>query len=437
MSKQGLVVERVSPGSIAHRMGVEPGDRVLKINGRPVRDLIDYRFYTCGERLQVDLRKHGGQNWLLDVEKDYEDDLGLVFSGSALGRIRRCRNRCIFCFLDQMPKGLRASLYFNDDDYRLSFTEGNFVTLTNVTRADLERIAEQRLSPLYVSVHTTNPALREKMLNNRRAGKIMEQLGFLARSGITVHAQAVLCPEINDGAELDRTIGDLAALWPAVRSLAVVPVGLTRYREGLFPLRTYTREEAGKVISLVRSWQRSCRAHFGNPFVFAADEFYLLAGEKLPPARDYAGFPQVENGVGLVRLFFLEWAGAAKRLPSSCFKPKRAAVVTGVLGEQVLKPVVKRLNAIENLEVQLIGLASRFFGGKVTVAGLLTGEDLIAGLTGRDLGELVVVPAVCLRGGDDLFLDGLSLAELSRYLGVPAVKAKGPAELCRLLTGGE
>lgn len=433
MERQGLVVRKVSPGSIAHQLGVEPGDRVVRINGRPVRDIIDYRFYACAEKLAVNLLKRSGESWLLDIEKDFEDDLGLAFTAGFSGRIKRCQNRCIFCFLDQMPGGMRKSLYFNDDDYRLSFTAGNFVTLTNVSPRDLERIREQRLSPLYVSVHATNPAVRKKMLSNKRAGEIMDQLRFLARAGITVHAQAVMCPGINDGPELARTIEDLTGLWPAVSSLAVVPVGLTRYREGLYPLRPYLPGEAKGIISLVQKWQRTCRSLFGNPFVFAADEFYFLAGETFPPARDYAGFPQRENGIGLVRLFFQEWAAAVRRLPPRLDRPKKVTVATGVLGARVLAKAVGRLNAIENLQVQLIGITNRFFGETVTVAGLLTGQDLLAALKGRDLGDFVVIPAVMLQE-EDLFLDDLSLAELSRLLGVPVQKAKGPGELCRLLT---
>ncbi|MEW5899246.1 MAG: DUF512 domain-containing protein [Bacillota bacterium] len=432
MIQNGLPVEKVAAGGIAHQLGVEPGDRIVEINGQPVRDIVDYRFLSCGEKLNILVVKPGGESWLLDIEKDYEDSLGLEFGPRELGRIKRCRNRCIFCFLDQMPRGLRSTLYFNDDDYRLSFTQGNFITLTNVRREDLERIAGQRLSPLYISVHTTNPVLREKMLNNPRAGKIMEQLRFLAGAGIEMHAQAVLCPGINDGPELARTISDLYSLWPAVRSLAAVPVGLTRYRDKLYPLRIYNKEEAREITGLIRKWQRACRRRGGRPFVFAADEFYLLAGEPVPPAKDYAGFPQLENGVGLVRLFWDEWAAAAKKLPAGLARPRKVTVATGKLGEEILKPVVGRLNEIENLEVQLIGVTNRFFGETVTVAGLLTAQDLLAGLAGRKLGDLLIIPAVMLREKDDVFLDGLTLPELARRLGVPAAKAGGPRELCRL-----
>jgi len=435
MIQNGLTVEKVAAGGIAHQLGVEPGDRIVEINGQPVRDIVDYRFLSCGEKLNILVVKPGGESWLLDIEKDYEDSLGLEFGPRELGRIKRCRNRCIFCFLDQMPRGLRSTLYFNDDDYRLSFTQGNFITLTNLRREDLERIAGQRLSPLYISVHTTNPVLREKMLNNPRAGKIMEQLRFLAGAGIEMHAQAVLCPGINDGPELARTISDLYSLWPAVRSLAVVPVGLTRYRDKLYPLRIYNKEEAQEITGLVRKWQRACRRRGGHPFVFAADEFYLLAGEPVPPAKDYAGFPQLENGVGLVRLFWDEWDAAAKKLPARLVRPRKVTVATGKLGEEILKPVVGRLNEIENLEVQLIGVTNCFFGETVTVAGLLTAQDLLATLEGKNPADLLIIPAVMVREEDDVFLDGPSLDEFARHLGVPAAKAGGPRELCRLVLG--
>lgn len=428
----GLTIAKVFPGSIAHQLGVAPGDRIVRINGRPVRDIIDYRYLCDNEKLNILLVKPGGENWLLDIEKNYEDRLGVEFGPGELGRIMRCRNRCIFCFLDQMPKGLRSTLYFNDDDYRLSFTQGNFVTLTNVGRRDFLRIAEQRLSPLYVSVHAANPALRVKMLNNPRAGKIMEQLGYLARAGIQVHAQAVLCPGINDGPELARTIGELFGLWPAVRSLAVVPVGLTRYRDNLYPLRPYNKEEARQVLAVVEKWQRACKKRAGHPFVFAADEFYFLAGEAVPARKDYAGFPQVENGVGLTRLFLDEWARAARKLPPRLAAPRKVTLATGRLGERVLKPVVERLNQVENLYVQLVGIENSFFGEKVTVAGLLTAKDLLSALAGRDLGELLVIPSVMLREEDDLFLDDVPLAEFARRLGVPVAKAKRARDLCRV-----
>lgn len=430
--QEGLTIEKVFPGGIAHQLGVAPGDRIVRINGQPVRDIIDYRFLCCSQKLNILLAKPGDENWLLDIEKDFEDDLGLAFGPNELGRVRRCRNKCVFCFLDQMPPGMRKTLYFNDDDYRLSFTRGNFITLTNVRRPDLERIAAQRLSPLYISVHATNPVLRAKMMGNPRAQKIIAQLNYLARAGITMHAQAVLCPGINDGPELARTIGDLFGLWPAARSLAVVPVGLTRYRDNLYPLRTYNKEEAQKVITLVEKWQRACRKKCGYPFVFASDEFYLLAGEPVPSAREYADFPQVENGVGLVRRFFDEWVRVAKKLPSGLLYPRKVTIATGKLGAQVLEPILSGLNRVENLEVQLIGVTNRFFGEKVTVAGLLTAADLLSALAGKDLGELLIIPAVMLREEDDLFLDDVLLGEFARRLGAPVAKAKGPAELCRL-----
>jgi len=427
------MVDKVFPGGIAGQLGVEPGDRIVRINGQPVRDILDYRFLIADEKIEISLVKTSGKSWLLDIEKDFEDNLGLELNSNELGRIMRCQNKCIFCFLAQMPPGMRETLYFNDDDYRLSFTQGNFITLTNTARRDLERIARQHLSPLYVSVHTTNPVLRVEMLRNPQAGKIMEQLTYLAGAGVQMHTQVVLCPGINDGQELERTISDLSGLWPAVCSLAVVPVGLTRFRSELDSLGTYSPPEAGQIIREVEKWQRVCRRRHDYPFVYAGDEFYILADVPIPPAKNYADFPQLENGVGLVRLFLDEWNRLVKKLPSALENPKKATIATGRSAERVLKPVVKRLNGIKNLEVQLVGVDNIFFGGQVTVAGLLTSADILGALKPLDLGELLVIPAVALHEEKQVFLDGMPVEELGRCLGVKVAGAKGPGDLCRLL----
>jgi putative radical SAM enzyme (TIGR03279 family) len=434
MARQsGMIIAGVISGGIAHQMGIEPGDRIIMINDRPVKDIIDYRFLTCDQKLAVLLIKRNGERWILDIEKEFEEDLGVDFWQDGLGRIRRCRNSCIFCFLAQMPGGMRKTLYFNDDDYRLSFIHGNFITLTNVSRQDLERIVTQRLAPLYISVHTTNPILREKMLNNRQAERIMEQLSFLARGNIQIHTQVVLCPEINDGPELERTISDLYSLWPAVRSLALVPVGLTRYRESLFPLRAFNREEARKVLTLVEKRQNMYRRQSGYPFVFASDEIYFLAGVPVPDQEHYGDFPQTENGVGLVRLFLDEWMEVAESLPEGIDSPRKVIIVTGVSGERVLSPVVERLNRVRNLKAMLCGIVNRFWGEKVTVAGLLTAGDLYDALVGSDLGDLVVIPSVMLKSADLVFLDDLRVSELSHRLGVPVAVVNGPRELAAVV----
>jgi putative radical SAM enzyme (TIGR03279 family) len=431
---EGLVVAKTQPGSIAAQIGVEPGDRLLALNGNPVDDWLDYRFYSTDEQLTVTLGKKSGERWLLDIEKDYDEDLGLVFA-EPLATLHRCQNRCLFCFVDQMPPGLRSSLYVKDDDYRLSFMEGNFVTLTNVGERELERIADQKLSPLYISVHTTNPALRRRMLGHPRAGNIMAQLRFLHDAGIEMHTQVVLCPGLNDGAELRRTVRDLAGLWPAVRSLAVVPVGRTRFREGLYPLRGFTPAESRGLVEEITRQQAQYVQELGSAFIHLADEFYLTAGQEVPPAAAYEGFPQLENGVGLARLFLDEWSAVRDKLPEGV-PPRRVTVVTGRLGAQLLAPVAEHLNRIRGLHLDLAVVENDFFGRTVTVAGLLTGTDIRKQLRGKMLGDLVVVPQSALRDGH-LFLDDTTLPELQNALRVPVVAASGPEELVHYALGDQ
>lgn len=432
MPARGLVVRKVVPGSIAAMLPIEPGDRLLAINGHPLQDVLDYRFHACNEEISLRVLKKNGEERVYDLEKEFDEDLGLFFAGEGLEPLRRCQNRCLFCFIDQMPPGMRPTLYFKDDDYRLSFLHGNFITLTNLREADFRRIGTLRLSPLYVSVHTTNPHLREKMLGHRRAGRIMEQLKRLCGMGIEVHTQIVLCPGLNDGYELQRTLQDLLSLGPAVRSVAVVPVGLTRYREGLYPLRPFSPREAEPVLEEVYRWQERCLDLWGRSVVYASDEFYLLSGEEVPPAWRYDDFPQTENGVGLVRLFLDEWQDALRRLPRSLERERSLTLVTGKLAAGLLGRVVESLNRVANLRVDLVAVTNRFFGEEVTVAGLLTGRDICEALQGRELGETVVLPEVAVRRPEGVFLDDLTLDELARCLGRPVVLAGGPKELLRL-----
>lgn len=427
MSVNGLIVSRVDPGGIAAELGIASGDRICAVNGRPVRDILDYRFLTADDSVEVLVESRNGA-FLYEIEKDYDEPLGIDFK-SPFPNLKKCRNRCIFCFVDQMPPGLRRSLYIKDDDYRLSFWDGNFITLTNLEEADFERIVEERLSPLYVSVHTTNPELRRKMMGNRRAGEILRQMSFLARHGIELHAQIVLCPGVNDGRELERTIGDLGALAPSVRSVAVVPVGCTRYREKLFPLSACTPEQANEVISAVHRWQDRFLRMFDIPLVYAGDEFYIRAGIAVPPAERYGEFPQLENGVGLVRLFLDEWE-EVRRAP--CHAPPKVTVVTGEMGACVLGPLIEQLNRDTGSRIVLLPVANRFFGPDVTAAGLLTGADIRDALRGLDFGDLVVIPAVALRNGTT-FLDDVTLEELRQDLGVSIVAAGGPRELIEII----
>ncbi|MBC7105067.1 MAG: DUF512 domain-containing protein, partial [Firmicutes bacterium] len=412
------------------------GDRLLAVNGHRVRDFLDYRFHTAERRLCLRLIRRDGRQEELTVAKDWDEPLGLDFGKAAFGPVRRCRNRCLFCFVDQLPPGLRPSLYVKDDDYRLSFWEGNFVTLTNLGRHDLRRIADLRLSPLYVSVHATNPDLRARMMGNPRAAHVAAVLKELAAAGIALHCQIVLCPGLNDGPELRRTVEDLAGLWPAVRSVGIVPVGLTRFREGLYPLRPVGGPEAAAVLELVDRYQRRFLRRLGTRLVFAADEFYFLAGDPLPPLARYEDLPQMENGIGLTTWFLERWRRARARLPRRLPARTRVALVTGELGMRALGPLVEALGAVENLEVLPVRVANGFFGPGITVAGLLTGRDVREALGSVPRPDLVLVPGTAVQPETGLFLDGEALEELGARLGVPVRAVSDPAEIAGCLRGG-
>ncbi|MBE3581551.1 MAG: DUF512 domain-containing protein [Thermoanaerobacteraceae bacterium] len=440
---RGAKIAAVIPGSIAAQIGLEAGDLLVSINSEEVEDIIAYRYLTADENLVVEVIKAGGERWVLEIEKDYGEDLGLELAEAAFNGMRRCSNKCVFCFVDQMPPGLRSSLYFKDDDYRFSFLHGNFITLTNLREKDWERIFRQRLSPLYISVHTTNAALRAGLLGNREAGLILEQLARLQKGGIEFHTQIVLCPGVNDGKELDRTLSDLAVFFPALASIAVVPVGLTAYREKLYPLRRYTPEEAREVIRQVEEWQREFRSRFGRGLVYAADEFYLLSGWPLPEAPAYDGFPQKENGVGLTRIFMDEFYREVKdeplKTPGREGTGRRVVVATGELAVPVLEELITAAKArARGLEVRVVGIANSFFGSQVTVAGLLTGQDLVRGLSEGKVApeERILLPDVMLRKGHQVFLDDWTVDDLRVRLGreIEVIPTSGAA-LARALLG--
>jgi len=478
-------VARDSPAAAA---GIEAGDRLLAIAGAPVRDCVDYRFLCAEERVEVEVLKRDGARRLLVIEKHPDQDLGLDFPADLFDGIRRCRNRCLFCFYDQLPGGLRESLYIRDDDFRMSFLHGNFVTLTNLSDEDFARICEQRLSPLYVSVHATELALRRRMLGNSRAPDVLDQMGRLGAGGIEMHTQVVLCPGVNDGAALSRTIADLAGLHPAVRSVAIVPVGLTRHRAGLPRLRAVGAAAAREALRRVSSWQAGFLARFGSRFVFAADEIYLLAGQNFsscelaeresgapipPPGRgrmkvgvkcresapspslslkgrgvcapsriptgivhtwfpsreEYEGFPQRENGVGLARLFLDE-------LEKTDFRAAAGLVVTLVTG-RAARGLIEELAAKmrrQNVSADVVVASNRLLGESITVAGLLAGEDVAVVLEEQAAGQIIALPSQALRDGE--FLDGVKLEELRRRLGKKIICAAGPRELARKLAAG-
>lgn len=412
----GAVIERVEEGSIAAEAGLAPGDEIIAINGSPVNDLIDYRYLCADEHVDIEVRKADGEEWLIEIDKDCDEELGIGFTSETFDGLRRCQNHCVFCFLDQMPVGMRRSLYVRDDDYRLSFLHGNFVTLTNLRPEDIERIIALRLSPLYVSVHATDPDVRRRLLRNRRAGEIVPLLKRLCEAGIEVNCQVVLCPGYNDGEVLDRTIADLADLWPRALSLAVVPVGLTRFRAGLPEIKAVGPAEAEAVIAQVEGWQTRLAERGVTDFLYLADELYLIAGRPLPRYEEYGNFPQLENGVGLVRLFEEEFKVAEARFPAA-IRPRRVRIVTGVSAGSLIKGLAARLERVQGMRAEVLVVENEFFGPTVTVAGLLTGRDILAALRGRAPVDEVLIPAAALRYEGDRFLDDLTPAELAKEIG--------------------
>lgn len=435
MKTSGLTVSSVAEGSIAEEVGLEKGDALLSINGRAIADILDYYFYIREDLVNIEIRKEKGERWDLEIEKDSDEDLGLQFKATGLESITRCANKCIFCFVDQMPEGMRESLYIKDDDYRLSFLQGSFITLSNMSEKDFKRIIDLRLSPLYVSVHATDPGLRSRILGNPRAKNILKNLQYLCENGITLHTQAVICPGVNDGHQLDRTVSDLAGLWPGVRSLAVVPVGLTAKREGLFAIRRFRQDEAAVVVSKVRGWQDGCLKNYDYPFVFASDEFYFLAGAEIPGAARYADFPQVENGVGLTRLFWDHWAKAKRKLPKQLTRPLRIKLVTGLLGKRVLEPVISDLNRVKNLNAAAVALKNEFFGEMVTVSGLLTGLDIIKNRERLTDCDIVILPGSLIRKGSSNLLDDTAPDDLSKALDVTVKTAEDPGDIVKIIKG--
>lgn len=434
------VVVAVAPGSLAEGAGIRPGDKLMEINGSPVRDDLDYRFLTADERLELKVVGPTGESRLVTIKKDFDEDLGIDFGGKAtFDGIYTCHNNCVFCFVHQQPRGLRPTLNLMDDDFRLSFMHGNFVTLVGITPENWQRIFQQKLSPLYISVHATEDDVRAFLLGTDRARGIMNQLRELAAGGIQFHTQVVACPGLNDGAHLDRTIQDLTSLGPdALLSISVVPVGLTKYRQGLYPVRQYTGEESARMIDQIEAWQRRLLPDWGTVLVHASDEWYVMAGREVPPAEVYEDYGQLENGVGMIRLFLEQMKETTPRLPASVPASRKITIATGVLATETLQRAARWLmEHVANLTVEVVTIQNDFYG-TVTVAGLLMAQDIIAELKRRgDLGDLVLLPAVAFRETDCKSLDNVSLDEISAQLGgVPVTIAGSPAELAGKATGG-
>lgn len=405
----------VIKGSIGKELGVKKGDVLVSINGIVPQDLIDYRYLVADEFIDVEIEKTNRQRVVLEIEKDADEDLGLVFAEDTFDGMKRCKNKCIFCFVDQMPPDLRSSLYLKDDDYRLSLLYGNFITMTNLTEADLQRIIEMHLSPIYISVHSADPELRRKLLNNPAAEKIMENISRLAKAGIEMHTQFVLCPGINDGQSLKDSIFKLQEYWPQVKSIAVVPVGITKYQKNR-DLRTYQPPEANEIVQEITLMQQKFKKELGTSLVFLADEFYLLAEAEIPDYDHYEGFPQIENGIGLVRFLWDEFAEASLQLPKSLKDPRKAVFMTGISGRVALEPIKNRLNEVKNLEAEIFAIKNEFFGSTVTVAGLLTGQDLVLGLKElkqRQMEPLdIFITSTMLKFEEDVFLDNMTVAQV-------------------------
>ena len=438
--KDHKIISKVEPGSLAEEGDIRPGDRLLKVNGFKIKDYFDYKFLTSDTCVTLELEDPEGEKYQVDFEKEEYEDLGIEFKNTLMDEDRGCRNKCVFCFIDQLPPGMRETVYFKDDDTRLSFLTGNYVTLTNVDYKELDRIVRYRMSPINVSVHTTNPELRVKMLRNRFAGDIMEKLRVLQRGCITVNAQIVLCPDINDKEELVRTVSDLKELDDTIVSVSVVPVGLTKHREGLAKLRLFTPEESAEVVDFVESVQKEMYKKTGRRFLYAADEFYINCGRKMPDYDDYDGFPQLENGVGMCALlehevvtYITEHKKDIRKELSAKYTANKAddnadgiqrkiSLATGFAAYDIIKGLAeyaaREFSDCFKMSLNTYKIRNDFFGDSVTVSGLLTGRDILAQLKDKDLGEELLVTENMLRAGENVMLDDMTTDTLGEELNV-------------------
>ncbi|MDE7300265.1 MAG: DUF512 domain-containing protein [Lachnospiraceae bacterium] len=410
------IIRAVAEGSIAQALELEPGDELLRINGKKIEDVFDYHYLINDEYLTLLVRRRDGEEWELEIEKEYEDDLGISFEESLMDSYRSCRNKCIFCFIDQMPPGMRETLYFKDDDARLSFLQGNYITLTNMSDADVDRICFYKLSPINISVHTMNRELRCKMLNNRFAGDALDKLKKFYDAGITMNSQIVLCKGINDGEELDRSLRELAELMPHMASVSVVPVGRTKYREGLYPLEKFEREDALRVVEQLAAWQEHFLAKYGTRFVHASDEWFLTAGLPIPEAACYEGYQQLENGVGMVRLLMDEVDDALADLVGDD-REREISIATGTLIAPVITELTGRIRQkFPRVSVRVFPIVNYFFGEDITVSGLVTGTDLIGQLKGKPLGMRLLLPSSMIRQEERDFLDDYTIEHVQTTL---------------------
>lgn len=426
--KKENVIISVEKGSIAEEIGIEPGDILVSINDKEILDVFDYRYMINDDYLEMVLKDKDGEEYIAEVDKDYDEDIGIVFESGLMDSAKSCSNKCIFCFIDQLPKGMRETLYFKDDDTRLSFLQGNYVTLTNMKDNDIERIIYYHLSPINISVHATNPELRKMMLHNNKAGNIMERMQKLADAGIELHLQVVLCKGVNDGAELDRTIGDIVKLFPHAESMSVVPVGLTKYREGLFKQQAFTKEDAINVLDQIEGWQNRNLEKYGSRIVYAADEFYLKAEREIPEPECYEDFPQFENGVGMLSLLKHEFYDLLPTLNDIPDK-RTVSLATGAAAFGLIKEISDKISEkCKNIKINVYSIKNNFFGESITVSGLLTGGDIIEQLKGKELGEYLILPDSLLRNGETVLLDDVFVSDIEKELGIPIKISLNSAE---------
>lgn len=427
MKKHEHIVKSLMPGGIGEELGIEPGDKLLAINGNEIQDVFDYYYYEESEQLLLLIEKPDGEEWELEIEKDEDESLGIEFDQSLMDEYRSCRNKCMFCFIDQMPKGMRETLYFKDDDSRLSFLQGNYITLTNMSDHDVERIVKYRLEPINISFQTTNPELRCKMLHNRFAGEALKKVDILYRGQIEMNGQIVLCKGVNDGEELERTIRDLTGYLPYLKSVSIVPVGLTKYRDGLYPLEPFTKEDAREVLSVIHRWQEKIYQEHGIHMIHAGDEWYVLAEEEVPEEEQYDGYLQLENGVGMMRLLFNEVQEALSAVTGDG-RQREISLATGRLMYPYIGKILEEIRKkFPNITTHLYAIRNDFFGERITVSGLITGQDLTGQLKGQPLGERLLLPCNMLKIGEPVFLDDFTLEEVENSLQVKTdiVKSSG------------
>lgn len=427
MKKHEHIVSDIVPGSIAEELGIRPGDKLLAIDGHEIEDIFDYQFYVEDEEIVLLIEKPDGEQWELEIEKEADEDLGIEFGQGLMDEYRSCYNKCIFCFIDQMPEGMRDTLYFKDDDSRLSFLQGNYVTLTNMNSHDIERIIRYRLEPINISFQTTNPELRCRMLHNRFAGEALKKVDMLYQGGIEMNGQIVLCKGVNDGDELERSIRDLTSYLPLLKSVSVVPVGLTKFRSGLYPLDPFTKEDAREVLDVIHRWQEKIYQEYGIHFIHAGDEWYLLAEEDVPEEERYDGYLQLENGVGMLRLLFNEFAEGYDALTGDDRRDE-LSIATGKLAYPYLCKMAEKITEkFPGVRIHVYCIRNDFFGERITVSGLITGQDLMAQLKERELGRRLLIPCNMLKTDEDVFLDDFTVEQVSGALQVPIdiVKSSG------------